>query len=575
MMNWWHYLLLVNLYLVLFFTFYRVFLHKETFFQLNRAYLVAGSILSFVIPLMQSDWIKNLFITQRVHQTIYATVNPQFIYEVKPVESNPITLGEIVAWIYLIGTTLLLCRLIYQLFLLKRLVDRADAPVAFSFFKKIRVDDNLPSQQTIIEHERVHTRQWHSADVLLIEAVMIINWFNPVVYFYRKAIKHVHEYIADRQAIETGASKTEYALLLLSQTFGTAPHQLTNNFFNNSLLKKRIMMLHQNDSNRRALLKYGLSAPLFAAMLVLSSATVNNSSIVQIINKKTEQAFSVNTEQFKESLNDSISGINAFDGNVTDTQDKIVVAPKSNVHNFKEEPEAEPALQVHQDSMVRVEKSPLFTAVELNPTFPGGEESFGRFLVQNIRYPDKAKENQTQGRVFIQFTVEKDGSLSNLKNLRDPGDGLGEEAMRVLSLSPKWHPGIQNGSVVRVQYTMPVNFSLAEAERRRTTDTARLMITGGAVAKRINSVFFYRHLAGDSVRIPVSASMVGVSNRAITTIRLDGKLISEEELRHINPKNIESIQVIKRDTLNKTSGGSFKDNMILIRAKSVKAAAKG
>jgi TonB family protein len=575
MMNWWHYLLLVNLYLVLFFTFYRVFLHKETFFQLNRVYLVAGSILSFVIPLMQSDWIKNLFITQRVHQTIYATVNPQFIYEVKPVESNPITLGEIIAWIYLVGAALLLARLIYQLFLLKQLVNRPDAPAAFSFFKKIRVDENLPNQQTIIEHEQVHTRQWHSADVLLIEAVMIINWFNPVVYFYRKAIKHVHEYIADRKAIETGASKTEYALLLLSQTFGTTPHQLTNNFFNNSLLKKRIMMLHQNDSNRRVLLKYGLSAPLFAVMLVLSSATVNNSNIVQIINEKTEQAFSVNTEQFKESLNDSISGINAYDGNVSGTKKKVAIISKSDLQNLKEEPDAEATVQVHQDSLVRAERSLLFTAVEINPAFPGGEESFGRFLVQNIHYPDKAKENQTQGRVFIQFTVEKDGSLSNLKNLRDPGDGLGEEAMRVLSLSPKWHPGIQNGRTVRVQYTVPVNFSLLSGEKLKMLDTMRVMIAGGAAGKRINPALSYRHMVGDSVRTPILASPPVISSRALTTIRLDGKLISEEELKHVNSKTIESIQVIKRDTLNKNSGDPFKDNMILIRSKGVKAAAKG
>jgi len=575
MISWWHYLLLVNLYLVLFFTFYRVFLHKETFFQLNRAYLVAGSVLSFVIPVMQSEWIKNLFITQRVHQTIYATVNPQFIYQVKPVESNPLTLGDIIAWVYIAGAALLLGRLFYQLFSLKRLINRADAAAAFSFFKKIRVDETLPSQQTIIEHEQVHTRQWHSADVLLIEAVMIINWFNPVVYFYRKAIKHVHEYIADRKAIETGTSKTEYALLLLSQTFGTAPHQLTNNFFNNSLLKKRIMMLNQNDSNRRALLKYGLSAPLFAAMLVLSSATVNNSDIVQIINEKTEQAFSVDTEQFKESLNDSISGINAFDGNTSAAKSTVEAPVKSDSSSLEKQPAATTTLtlQVTKDSVAAAGNSPVFSAVELNPTFPGGEENFGRFLVQNIRYPEKAKENKTQGRVFIQFTVEKDGSLSNLKNVRDPGDGLGEEALRVLALSPKWHPGIQNGNTVRVQYTVPVNFSLIDVERKKISDTIRL---GAVAGRRISSVYFFKHTDGDSTRAPLAAmNVMGYSNKPVTTIRLNGKVITEEDLKRLSPKNIESIQVIKRDSLNKIPGEGFGDNMILIRAKAIKTGTKG
>lgn len=104
----------------------------------------------------------------------------------------------------------------------------------------------------------------------------------------------------------------------------------------------------------------------------------------------------------------------------------------------------------------------IFNAVEINPSFPGGEEKFGKFLRDHIRYPAIAKENNVTGRVFIQFVVERDGSLTDLKILRDPGSGLGEEALRVLKISPHWTPGIQNGKPVRVQYTVPVNFSLAE-----------------------------------------------------------------------------------------------------------------
>jgi protein TonB len=104
----------------------------------------------------------------------------------------------------------------------------------------------------------------------------------------------------------------------------------------------------------------------------------------------------------------------------------------------------------------------IFNAVEIQPNFPGGEEAFGKFLRDHIRYPAVAKENNVTGRVFIQFVVERDGSLTDLKTLRDPGSGLGDEALRVLKISPHWKPGIQNGKPVRVQYTVPVNFSLAE-----------------------------------------------------------------------------------------------------------------
>jgi protein TonB len=104
----------------------------------------------------------------------------------------------------------------------------------------------------------------------------------------------------------------------------------------------------------------------------------------------------------------------------------------------------------------------IFTAVEINPEFPGGDGAFNKYLSTHIRYPNVAKENNVQGRVFIQFIVERDGSLTDLKAMRDPGSGLGDEAIRVLKTMPHWKPGIQNGKAVRVQYTVPVNFSLAE-----------------------------------------------------------------------------------------------------------------
>ncbi|EHQ27567.1 peptidase M56 BlaR1 [Mucilaginibacter paludis DSM 18603] len=296
-MTWWHYLLLVNLYLALFWGFYKALLLRETFFQLNRVYLIASSLLSFIIPLVQSEWLRRLFITQRVHQTIYAAVNPQLIYQVKAGENTVITLGNIFIAIYIAGAAILSIRLIFQLSLLKKLGHHAQDAPAFSFFKKIHVSEELANRHTIFEHEKVHTRQWHSADVLFIEMVMIINWFNPVVYLYRRAIKHVHEFIADRKAIEAGTPTADYALMLLSQSFGVDAHQLTSNFLNHSLLKERIMMLNQDDSKRRALLKYGLSAPLFAIMLIFSAATINHSKLIGVINKKTEQAFSINARQ--------------------------------------------------------------------------------------------------------------------------------------------------------------------------------------------------------------------------------------------------------------------------------------
>ncbi len=100
----------------------------------------------------------------------------------------------------------------------------------------------------------------------------------------------------------------------------------------------------------------------------------------------------------------------------------------------------------------------IFTSVEQLPQFPGGFGAFGRFLQINIHYPAKAMENNTQGHVFISFVVEQDGTLSNIKVAKGLGDGCDEEALRVMNISPRWKPGMQNSRPVRVQYSVPISF---------------------------------------------------------------------------------------------------------------------
>jgi len=114
--------------------------------------------------------------------------------------------------------------------------------------------------------------------------------------------------------------------------------------------------------------------------------------------------------------------------------------------------------------VVEADPNQIFTSVEQVPEFAGGLEKFGQYLSKNIRYPAVARENNTQGRVICTFVVEKDGSLTDIKVVRGIGSGCDEEAVRVLKNSPKWKPGIQNGRPVRVQYSVPISFTLASEE---------------------------------------------------------------------------------------------------------------
>jgi TonB family protein len=451
-MTWWHYLLLVNIYLVLFFGFYVLLLRRETFFQLNRIYLVGAALLSFFIPLIQVQWVRDLFITKQVQSTIYSTTAPDMIVGFAPIKDNSITIGEMLIALYITGAVILALRLVWHLVLLRRIINKPTS-AAYSFFKKIKLAGDIPGRDIIIRHEEVHAQQWHSADVLIIEAVMIVNWFNPVVYLYRLAIKHIHEFIADRQALKAGTNKADYALLLLSQTFNSPVHHLVNPFFNHSLLKQRIMMLQKSNSQRIKLAKYGLSAPLFVLMLILSSATIYNSKAVKVINNKAEEVFLqpatsvIPDEEPQVVQHKAVLEIIKPDGTKFNATDYIL--PGSINNNTKT-----------IDTIPK--KKQVFTAVEHPPVFPGGDKAFGQFLAKNVKYPKQARENNVQGKVITTFIVEPNGELTDIKILRGIGSGADEESVRVLKISPKWEPGIQNGRKVRVQYTVPIHFQLQQ-----------------------------------------------------------------------------------------------------------------
>ncbi len=523
-MSWWHYLLLVNFYLVLFFTFYALLLRKETFFQLNRIFLVAAALLSFLIPLIQANWVKDLFITKQVQQTIYSTYSSPIVvygYTFKPVEKL-ITLGEVLSYLYILIAFLLVLKLIWQLVILKKEIEKPDPSVAYSFFKKISVGSKMSNPDIIAEHEQVHASQWHSLDVLVIEIIAIINWFNPVVYLYRFAIKYVHEFIADREVLQAGTDKADYALLLLSQTFDIPNHNLASNFYNHSLLKQRIKMLQKSKSKRIALIKYGLSAPLFVLMLILSSATVSNSTVLKIISKTAEDVFLTPASSSVAMLTDLPAAVALNPVQVNADVLRTAISDQE-VADIEEEPKFMP------------DTAQIYTVVEVLPSFPGGNSNFVQFLASNIRYPAEDRKNNTQGRVTLQFVVETDGKLSNIRSLRSPTPAMAEEGIRVLSSSPAWRPGIQNGRAVRAMFTVPINFTLAYDPNQNNfkNDTSKNILRGQTGKPLIIK---------DGVEI--------------------------ESINNINPNTIESVTILKDATATEKYGlkGGV-DGVIIITTK--------
>lgn len=106
------------------------------------------------------------------------------------------------------------------------------------------------------------------------------------------------------------------------------------------------------------------------------------------------------------------------------------------------------------------EDGKIYTVVEQQPEFPGGEAAMMAYIKKNLKYPASASENGIQGRVTLSFVVEKDGSISNIEILRSPAEELSQEAIRLVKSMPNWKPGVLKGKKVRVKYILPVTFRL-------------------------------------------------------------------------------------------------------------------
>lgn len=123
--------------------------------------------------------------------------------------------------------------------------------------------------------------------------------------------------------------------------------------------------------------------------------------------------------------------------------------------------EVKEEVKVEEDKRDEENENVVFKIVETMPSFPGGDQALMKYIGDNVRYPAIAQENGIQGRTICQFTVEKDGSITDIQVLRSSGDAsLDKEAKRVIQSMPKWSPGKQRGKPVRVSYTIPINFRL-------------------------------------------------------------------------------------------------------------------
>ncbi|WP_316843122.1 TonB family protein [Pedobacter psychrodurus] len=404
-MSFAHYLLQVNLYLIVFFGFYKLLLDKETYFTLNRIYLVSAGVLSLCIPFIRLEWLTE----QKAAQQVYTSVNWEAVLQQATIvteRSAGFNWANAFVYIYCAGILFFLGKLVFNLLAVKKLITSSKTGAAFAFFGKKVIDRDLPQMDVIDIHEEAHIKQWHTVDILFFEIIGIITWLNPVIYLYKKAIKNIHEFLADELAAEFQGDKAEYALLLLSKSFGISPNALTNGFLEKSLIKKRIFMLHKERSKKIAIMKYGIFIPLFAVLIVFSSATV----------RKSEKLISI-TDQIP--LDKPIEMVQEM---VTETPKEVILDPKVSV-----------------DGKTEV-----------------SWKGFYQFLGRNIKYPTAANSDEIQGNAQVKFNL-KGGRVTNMISNVALGAGCDEEVMKTI-LSYKGFKDVADG-----RYALTVSFSIPES----------------------------------------------------------------------------------------------------------------
>lgn len=604
-----HYLIQVNLYLVLFYGFYRLLLANETFYNLNRIYLVGSAVLSFGIPFWYSDYIQSFFITQQVNEVFYTVLSPA-VFGVKTNAENPFTWFDLLKVFYVFCTVFLSIKLIFNFLQLKRILQNSEGyskfGAGFSFFNFVFVDKDLQKHEVVMEHEYVHIKQLHSADVVLFEVIAVLCWFNPVVYFYKKSVKHIHEFIADDIASKLEASKADYAMLLFSQQFGLNPHQLTNQFIDKSTLKRRIEMLNKPRSRKIALLKYGFTAPLFALMLVIASASIAKNNGIKKVEKIVEKTAEMPITELsilpiKEILAEKetpvkgkvtaaedgkpLAGvvikvkdknmgtttdmdgnymINAgpsdelvftfvgFESSTVPVTDKKIIDVKLKSKNDGTPIGLHEVVVAGLKPTINYESEEIFTTVEENPSFEGGVLELYRFIAKNLRYPIEARNKNIDGKVFVKFIVRADGTTSDISILKGIGAGCDEEVVRVVGMMPKWKPGKQKGKPVSVYFTMPVSFVLEDG---------------------VKEVKKYDQVKENNIRIRLDGTQLEVENKTAPINSgnmlwvIDGTAVDKDAIKDVEPENIESISVLKDGSAKAIYGEKGKNGAIIVTTK--------
>ena len=598
--------------LAIFYMFYRLMLARETFHRINRIVLLATAIASFVLPLCVITMHET--ITMEMDMSLLATdVSTDAITYKAPSEPATPWWKIVLPTLFIIGMVATLGHTLLSLFRIIRMIRHSEqhpqddgtticvsanakvAPFSWMHYIVMNRMDYEARDEAILTHERGHIRLHHSWDLILVDTLTSLQWFNPAMWMLRSDLRAIHEYEADAVVLSQGINARQYQYLLITKAASIGGYSLANGI-SHSTLKNRINMMLHTQSPRQHYLKLLALLPIVAVALAVNAETV------------TDVVYTNSEAPSEERLSNEIlataeSQPAESEAVVADDNEKFIA--KGIVYDYSEDkptPIVGAIVQVvgtkrgtvtDKDGRFRIEVSKgeklqvayvgfestilgvskafsddgkdyivglmkedanpadpnrALDVVEEMPQFPGGPSKLFEFLASNVNYPTEAEKAKIQGRVIVSFVVEKDGSISEAKVVKSIDPSLDAEALRVINARPNWIPGKQKGEPVRVKYVVPMTFRLEDGIKGNGLSDP---IVGETAA----------YMAG------YEAGKKGLPPTPNVLVLVDGKEVPSDELGKIKGSSVERMDVLKDKEAIEKYGEKAKNGVILITTK--------
>ena len=545
--------------LVVFYLFWQLLASHETFHRLNRMVLLSTIVLSLTLPLCVVTFHKTVEVAELPSKSSTSILsneagNPDLqqttiggIHEREGVAWRGLLegpSGSVLFLLYLSGAVFCFARTLYSIYSVRRLISKCelhDAPqltqlaggkvviaVAekdvspFSWMRTIIMNqtDFEESNAALLAHECGHIRNHHSVDVLFVDVLTALQWFNPVVWFLRQDLRTIHEYEADAAVVSQGFNRYQYLQLLIRKAAGCGGYSIANGI-NDSTLKKRITMMLKNKTPKHGWMRLLYIVPVVALSLVATAKTVveyrlpsltaervaNDSIFVSIDGGSYYNSLDELSKKVKPEEIDNISVIKGkavadVFGEERVKNGFVVIETKAYKQQLEQTPPDTAMFNGERDALARayaihlkdpkqisdvLKKGRVASAPELD--YDGG---FNAFLANNLRYPAPARDYGVTGNLMIAFRVNADGTTTNphlvtnnmkgeveytgsvvygYKNVniqkpndeqqKDAEDALLSEVQRVLKKAPKWKPACNaEGEPMSVTISFPVIFQL-------------------------------------------------------------------------------------------------------------------